>query len=75
VLAGMMELEEMRFVERATAYVTADGELALTIGRWEAMSKDADGNMVKIGGKDVEVVRRQPDGSWKFVIDHPMGGN
>jgi hypothetical protein len=27
-----------------------------------------------MSGKAREIVRRQPDGSWRFVIDDPYGG-
>ena len=36
---------------------------------------DADGNPVDLRGSTAEVVRRQPDGTWKYAIDHPFGGN
>jgi ketosteroid isomerase-like protein len=36
---------------------------------------DPDGNPVDLRGVTSEVVRRQPDNTWKYVIDHPFGGN
>ena len=24
-------------------------------------------------GNSIEILRRQSDGSWRFVIDHPLG--
>ena len=35
---------------------------------------DADGNPIDLAGTTAEVARRQPDGSWKYLIDHPFGG-
>jgi uncharacterized protein (TIGR02246 family) len=35
---------------------------------------DGDGNPVELHGTTSELVRRQPDGSWKYVVDHPFGG-
>lgn len=35
---------------------------------------DPDGNPFPLRGVTSEVARRQPDGSWKYVIDHPFGG-
>jgi ketosteroid isomerase-like protein len=32
-----------------------------------------DGKPVKIEGQSAEVARRQPDGTWLFVIDNPHG--
>jgi ketosteroid isomerase-like protein len=36
---------------------------------------DADGNAVDLRGITSEVLRRQGDGSWKYVVDHPFGGS
>lgn len=33
-----------------------------------------DGTPIDLRGVTTEVARRQPDGSWKYVIDHPFGG-
>jgi ketosteroid isomerase-like protein len=35
---------------------------------------DPDGNDVSMTGLTSDVVRRQPDGNWLFVIDNPIGG-
>jgi ketosteroid isomerase-like protein len=35
----------------------------------------ADGNRVDLHGITTEVLRRQADGTWKYVIDHPFGGS
>ena len=34
---------------------------------------DADGNPFDLHGITSEVLRRQTDGTWKYVIDHPFG--
>ncbi len=34
---------------------------------------DDDGNPVELHGSTAEVARRQPDGTWKYVFDHPFG--
>ena len=33
---------------------------------------DEDGNPVEMRGTTSEVARRQPDGRWKYVFDHPF---
>jgi uncharacterized protein (TIGR02246 family) len=50
---------------------TAD--IALTSAKWELTGTDPDGSPVKMSGHSVEVSRRQPDGTWLFVIDTPWG--
>jgi uncharacterized protein (TIGR02246 family) len=49
------------------------GEVALTAHAWKATGVGPDGP-VELGGHAVEVVRRQVDGTWQFVIDDPYGG-
>ncbi len=49
------------------------GDIALTSAKWELSGTGPDGNQSKMGGHSVEVSRRQPDGSWLFVIDIPQG--
>lgn len=34
-----------------------------------------DGQETFISGSSSEVVSRQPDGSWLYIIDHPFGAN
>jgi hypothetical protein len=31
--------------------------------------------LIDIAGRHADVVRRQPDGSWRFVIDNPNGSD
>jgi uncharacterized protein (TIGR02246 family) len=51
------------------------GELALgSIAFVMDDGHDADGHPVDLRGTTAEVVRRQADGTWKYVIDHPFGG-
>jgi uncharacterized protein (TIGR02246 family) len=56
-------------MEIKTVYcLQADG---VAVGRSEWSIKD--GNEIKVSAKGVEVMKRQPDGTWKVVIDHAFG--
>jgi ketosteroid isomerase-like protein len=46
-----------------------NGDIALTHTHWRLDIPGADA----MEGQTAEVVRRQPDGSWKYVIDNPWG--
>ena len=46
--------------------------LALTIGRWNIVGSDG-GERIEMSGRGAIVSRRQPDGSWRVVLDNPMG--
>jgi ketosteroid isomerase-like protein len=50
---------------------TAD--LALTTSKWVLEGIGANGEPVRLEGQSAEVARRQPDGTWLFVIDNPYG--
>ena len=51
------------------------GDIAMVIGNWTFTGRDADGQEVSLSGRYADVVRRQPDGSWLFVIDNPNGSD
>ncbi|HZA22697.1 MAG TPA: SgcJ/EcaC family oxidoreductase [Dehalococcoidia bacterium] len=48
-------------------------DIALTTGNWHLTGTGPDGSPVDMRGQSVEVSRRQPDGTWRFVIDNPFG--
>jgi ketosteroid isomerase-like protein len=67
-LGGML-----RFTPR---HWLVQGDLALaSIAFTMDGGTDADGNAVDLHGVTSEVLRRQTDGTWKYVIDHPFGGS
>jgi uncharacterized protein (TIGR02246 family) len=74
-LRGWMELEDAIFTTELKTFLNADEDLALLRGSWSAIAKGPGGKPTTISGKNVEVVRRQPDGTWRFVIDHPRGAD
>ena len=49
----------------------AGEDLALVYNDWSMSARGRDGSLIERTGKAVEVVRRQPNGSWRFVIDDP----
>jgi uncharacterized protein (TIGR02246 family) len=47
-------------------------DIALTTAKWLLKGTGPDGP-IEMTGNSVEVARRQADGTWLFVIDHPWG--
>jgi ketosteroid isomerase-like protein len=56
-------------MEIKTVFCLQAGDIAVGRSEWNI----TDGNEVKIRAKGIEIMRQQPDGSWKIVIDHAFG--
>lgn len=56
-------------MEIKTVYCLQSGDVA--VGRSEWSIKD--GNEVKVSAKGIELLKRQPNGTWKVLIDHAFG--
>jgi uncharacterized protein (TIGR02246 family) len=48
-------------------------DLALVTTVWSFAGTGPDDEPVKLAAKSADVLRRQADGSWRFVIDNPWG--
>ena len=48
-----------------------NGDLALTSTRFTTSTVGPDGKMIAMKTATVEVARRQPDGTWLWLIDRP----
>ena len=48
-------------------------DLALVTTEWSFNGADSDGKHVHVSAKSADVLRQQPDGTWRFVIDNPWG--
>ncbi len=48
-------------------------DLALVTGTWSFHGTGPDGEPVRLEASNADVLRRQTDGTWRFVIDNPWG--
>jgi ketosteroid isomerase-like protein len=64
-MKGKLDLEVTRVLEV--------GDLALVIGVWSFDGTGPDGRPVRLEARNADVLRRQTDGTWRFVIDNPWG--
>jgi uncharacterized protein (TIGR02246 family) len=67
-LKGFVDMGGTMSVLGATAM--RNGDLALTHSKWRLEVPGSD----PMEGTTAEVVRRQSDGSWKYILDNPFGG-
>ena len=66
-LRGFLAVPGLMIIE--TVYAVESDGLALTRSAWSIR----DGNETQLHGAGTEIMRRQPDGSWLFAVDHPFG--
>src|SRR3954451_16270705 len=62
---GTLDLEVTRVLEV--------DDLALVVGVWSFNGTAPDGEPVRLEARNADVLRRQADGTWRFVIDNPWG--
>ena len=51
--------------------VLQSSDLALVITEWSFKGTGPDGKSVNMAAKSADVLRKQSDGTWRFVIDNP----
>jgi len=51
------------------AEIMIPGVIGYTVGRWERIRKDKEGKWMKSTGTYSTTWKKQPDGSWKIVLD------
>lgn len=64
-MKGKLDLKVKRVLEA--------GDLALVVGVWTFSGTGPDGKPVKLAAENADVLRREADGPWRFVIDNPWG--
>jgi uncharacterized protein (TIGR02246 family) len=56
-------------ITMVTRHAAEVGDIALLSNDWHFVAEGMD-----FSSRTSEVARKQPDGTWKYVIDHPYGG-
>ncbi len=72
VMQGFVALKPKLTIE---ANAVQSGDVALLRSKWSLTGTGPDGKPVEMSGNGTEVVRRQADGSWLFIIDNPAGAD
>lgn len=71
-LGGLLEAKATMKLQVIKSFA-AGRDMAILYNDWHAKMTGPDGDVVETGGEAIEIVRRQPDGTWKFVFDDPYG--
>jgi uncharacterized protein (TIGR02246 family) len=70
-LAGFLSLKPK--IAMTTRILGNTGDVAMMTSAWQLTGTGPDGAALDLKGESAEIARRQPDGSWKFIIDSPWG--
>jgi uncharacterized protein (TIGR02246 family) len=73
VMQGFITAKATFNIDAVTVVQSTDGSVAVTRVKGSSTSPGPDGNPVTTPIHSVEVVRKQPDGTWLFIIDDPSG--
>jgi ketosteroid isomerase-like protein len=72
-LAGLLALGGT--MESRNVYCMQVEDIALLQGEWRLVTTGPDASLLELTSRTAEVVRRQPDGSWLYVIDHAFAND
>ncbi len=70
VLGGFLAMKPHLTIE--VPIVVESGDTALLHSHWTLKGTGPDGAPVEMDMQGTEVVRKQADGTWKFIIDNPF---
>jgi uncharacterized protein (TIGR02246 family) len=56
-------------------WVQRAGSVALVVNEWAMEGRQPDGETMQMTGRAADVVRRGPDGGWRFYIDCPWASS
>jgi uncharacterized protein (TIGR02246 family) len=71
VLSALLAMEPTFNLE--VRKVLQTGELALSFADWTLSGTGPEGEAIEMAAQTSDVLRRQADGTWCFVIDNPFG--
>lgn len=73
--AALRQFQAVGQMTVETRYCIQTGELALASASWRISGSGPDGEPTEVEGTSADLLRRQPDGRWLLVVDHPFGGS
>ncbi len=58
-------------IRMTTKTIIPAGDLVMLHGAWSITGSGPDGSPIDLSARSSEVVRRQADGTWLYIIDNP----
>ena len=74
-LTGFLTMSPELRINAEKGKTLLSGDVAMVTGNWTLKGTGPDGKSMEANGRFADVVRRQPDGNWLFVIDNPNGSD
>ncbi len=71
---ALRRFQAMGTMAAETRYCLTSGDVALASASWRINGAGPDGEPVALQGTSADLLRRQADGRWLLVVDHPFGG-
>ena len=71
--ASLIALKPTFAIDFIKSTISGDGTLATNRMKADLSWKDAEGKLVQASVDTLEVLRKQEDGSWRYIIDDPYG--
>ena len=76
IRAALQELLALGgYMKSENQYALVHGDIALLRAKVHLVGAGPAGGRLEINNHTAEVVRRQPDGSWLYILDHPYGAD
>lgn len=76
IRAALQELLSLKgYMQSENQYALVHGDIALLRAKVHLAGTGPDGNRLEINNHTAEVVRRQTDGRWLYILDHPYGAD
>jgi len=76
IRVALQELLALKgYMRSENQYALVNGDIALLRAKVHLIGKGPDGSQIEINNNTAEVVRRQRDGSWLYILDHPYGAD
>lgn len=76
IRAALQELLALKGHMRSeNQYALVHDDIALLRAKVHLAGTGPDGGRIEINNHTAEVIRRQPDGSWLYILDHPYGAD